>query len=332
MMKDPNTHETKKENDFSNEQNLSPSGADEAVQDETALAEDLQSSLAEEDAAADEPQSDFTGEDLTGEDSAQDAPSEETDEPDTKLAADEAAPSEPESEPSQQNIAKKFPVKLTPRLLITVAAAIIFAAMLFWGVWRMAPKTPGPSENGETVSYGDVNASGWSIQMVKQDYEPGKLVLTTDRQEYLNGSMELRVPFLNVDVPIQKATDSASLDLAPGLYKYSQIPEPFKNGNVSIFGHRDIAGMEFYYIDQMEEGHLIYLIYQEKIFVYVYDSVVIVPADDHSPTAVREFASVTLASCDPIGSIKNRICVIGRLIDVVDFDPEYVFASRVTQE
>ena len=87
-------------------------------------------------------------------------------------------------------------------------------------------------------------------------YPTDRLFLTKSRQEYQDGTMVLRVPRLELEAPVMGGTDAESLKKGVGLYEYAQLPGE-GNCNVSIAGHRDIYGCEFYYIDTVTDGDLL---------------------------------------------------------------------------
>ena len=130
---------------------------------------------------------------------------------------------------------------------------------------------------------------GGASARYRQDYPVGKLVVTTDREAYENGNLRLVIPSLDQDVLIREQCGHRISALRPGLYEYSQLPAPDTNANVSIAGHRDIEGAEFYYIDRLTDGDLMYLVYQEKVYIYQYESTQIIQSDDWNPIACKDY-------------------------------------------
>ncbi|MDD3193193.1 MAG: class E sortase [Oscillospiraceae bacterium] len=216
---------------------------------------------------------------------------------------------------------------LTRRQIVSLILALAGLILLIAGLWMMrVPEVP-PDEVGVELS-APSDGTGWSLDQVREDYPVGKLVVTTDREDYENGSMRLVIPILNQDVLVQSDVDTESLRSGPGLYEYSQLPAPDTNANVSIAGHRDIEGAEFYYIDRLTDGDLMYLVYQEQVYVYLYESTQIIQSDDWNPIASKEYPCLTLTSCDPVGTFVNRIVVTGRLVDVWKMSDQTVFAAK----
>lgn len=221
--------------------------------------------------------------------------------------------------------------RLTRRQAVSLIFAAVGLILLIAGLWMMRSPEEPVREVGVDLSSLSVadEEERWSISQVRQDYPVGKLVVTTDREEYENGSMRLVIPALNQDVPVQSSADTQALRSGPGLYEYAQLPAPDTNANVSIAGHRDIEGAEFYYIDTLTDGDLMYLVYEEKVYVYLYESTQIIQADDWTPIACKEYPCLTLTSCDPIGTYINRIVVTARLVDVRESGNQLVFEARM---
>ena len=153
---------------------------------------------------------------------------------------------------------------------------------------------------------------------------PGKLVVTRLRAEYEDGAMRLVIPRLELDTAIGGDTTLETLGRLPGLYKYAQIPNLY-NTNVSIAAHRDLPGYEFYYLDTVAEGDFIYLIYQDKLFKYAYCSTEVIEKNDWNPIRVHYDSRVTLTTCTPLGTSKQRMVVTGELVEMVDYSEDYVF-------
>ena len=216
--------------------------------------------------------------------------------------------------------------RLTRRQAISLILAGLGLILLVTGLWMMrSPEAP--PERGLELSAVSL-AEGWSLSQVRQDYPVGKLVVTTDREAYENGNLRLVIPSLDQDVLVQNNVDTESLRSGPGLYEYSQLPAPDTNANVSIAGPRDLEGAEFYYIDRLTDGDLMYLVYQEKVYIYQYESTQIIQSDDWNPIACKDYPCLTLTSCDPIGTFINRIVVTGRLVDVREMNSQVMFAAK----
>lgn len=218
--------------------------------------------------------------------------------------------------------------RLTRRQTASLILAGVGLILLITGLLMMRGPAAPPEVGVELSSQSEANTGTWSLSQICQDYPVGKLVVTTNRQSYESGDLRLVIPALDQDLLVQNGVDTDSLRSGPGLYEYSQLPAPDTNANVSIAGHRDIEGAEFYYIDRLADGDLMYLVYQEKAYIYRYESTQIIESDDWNPIACKEYPCLTLTSCDPIGTFVNRIVVTGRLIDVREMDGQMEFAAN----
>lgn len=148
-------------------------------------------------------------------------------------------------------------------------------------------------------------------------YPVGKLIVSTTREEYVDGDIQLYLPRLELQAPVFNGVDEETLKKGLGLFDYAQLPGPLEqNANVSIAGHRDIYGKEFYFIDQVELGDLVYLTCQGNLYTYEVEESFITNPYDWDPIRVREYPCITLQSCTPIGIANERIFVVGRLIGV----------------
>jgi len=109
--------------------------------------------------------------------------------------------------------------------------------------------------------------------------------------------------------------------LRAGAGHYETTPLPGERGNVAIAGHRTGFGEPFRHIDALRAGDLIYL--DTPLGRYTYQ--VVASFDGHNNpwvTGPRDFsvlamtpdAVLTLTSCDPPHTSKNRLIVRAKLI------------------
>lgn len=192
---------------------------------------------------------------------------------------------------------------------------------------------------------------------ISAPYPVGKMFVTQERLAFNNGDLILRVPRLNLETSVvgefspevreklvngtmtkQERADffgnsGGDLLLKTGvvLLNSSTLPDPFiPNSNVSISGHRDIDGAEFYDIHKMTTGDLVYLTYGGREYVYEWQSTVVHKPDDWTITFCGDESVVSLISCDPIGTSRNRIVATCKLIEYRDLEPEVGSSSSST--
>lgn len=140
----------------------------------------------------------------------------------------------------------------------------------------------------------------------------GALYITYARRQY-GGDMLLQIPAIGLVTPIGPTTEPGGLEQMPGLYEFSQMPGD-ENGNVSIAGHRDIAGMEFFNLHLLGEGDYFYLSHDGTVYQYLYRGTEIVAADNWDVIKPQGYDCLTLTTCDPIGTSINRLIVTATLV------------------
>lgn len=159
-------------------------------------------------------------------------------------------------------------------------------------------------------------------------YPVGKIVLAGNRADYKDDSMILSIPCIDLEVSVLSLPDpneagedavNNKLNEGVGLFYCSQLPGP-ENANVSIAGHRDIRGMEFYYLDKIAAGDLMYLTWNGKRYIYEYYDTMITGPSDWTAIKVRNFSALTLQTCTPINVASHRMFVIGKLIGIEEQD------------
>lgn len=161
----------------------------------------------------------------------------------------------------------------------------------------------------------------------------GKLVITPERKLYEDGDLTLRIPALSVERTVHDGTDTEDLNNGVGLYEYAQLPGE-GNRNVSIAGHRNGIShgqitdkAPFYYIDTLKEGDYIYLTDSEHVYRYLWDSCVIVEANDWSPIFTTGYSCITLTSCHPIGVSDHRIILRGLLDEIFPYEKNFDYVA-----
>lgn len=130
----------------------------------------------------------------------------------------------------------------------------------------------------------------------------------------------LRIPKLGVNVIVVEGTSGNALRAGAGHYKGTALPgDP--TGNVAIAGHRTGFGQPFRHLERLRRGDEILLATPFGTFVYE----VVGPFDGHgnpwivvptdlSVTSPTAEPSLTLTTCDPPHSTKNRLIVRARLV------------------
>ena len=124
----------------------------------------------------------------------------------------------------------------------------------------------------------------------------------------------IKIPAIGVDVVVVEGTSASALRAGAG--HYPATPLPCEPGNVAVAGHRTTYGRPFSQLDRLRSGDEI--IFETPIgsCTYKVDGApfVIAPTDlrvlDPTPGP-----TVTLTTCHPKGSARQRLIVKGQLVD-----------------
>jgi sortase A len=128
----------------------------------------------------------------------------------------------------------------------------------------------------------------------------------------------LIIPKIGVDIPIVDSADSRWA-LNRGAWRMPQTSTPDKGSNTAIAGHRfkylPPSNLTFYLLDKLVPGDQFHIIWEGKLYYYRVTENKIVPPTQVSVLDPTEKSIVTLITCDPIFTQKNRLIVVGELID-----------------
>jgi len=121
----------------------------------------------------------------------------------------------------------------------------------------------------------------------------------------------LRIPKINLEVPVFNDTDDLTLDRGVGrILGTARVGEP---GNLGIAGHRD--GF-FRGLQSVVRGDVVELVQQRRTDRYVVDEIRIVTPDDTSVLSPRKEPALTLVTCFPfyfVGHAPKRYIVTALL-------------------
>jgi LPXTG-site transpeptidase (sortase) family protein len=130
----------------------------------------------------------------------------------------------------------------------------------------------------------------------------------------------LTIPALNVDAPINFDNGTAEwqiqIALRSGVVHYDTSSMPGKTGNVVIFGHSSGQPWApgdykfvFTLLDKLKVGDKIYLDYLGTRYTYEMKSSVVVTPSDVGVLKSGNDHELTLITCTPVGTSKNRLVV-----------------------
>lgn len=123
----------------------------------------------------------------------------------------------------------------------------------------------------------------------------------------------LIIPKLGVDTIVVEGTSLKALEAGAG--HYPGTPLPGQSGNVTIAGHRTMNGKPFAGLDRLAVGDEIQLATPMALHTYEVQSLPwVIAANDWSVTSQTSEALLTLTTCHPKGSDRQRLVVRSKLI------------------
>lgn len=148
----------------------------------------------------------------------------------------------------------------------------------------------------------------------------GQLLSPRLRQAYVQRQMNegdsltrIRIPAIGVNVVVVEGTSASALRAGAG--HYPGTPLPGEDGNVAIAGHRTTYGKPFADLDRLVPGDDIHL--DTPIGQYRYRVTrqpFVVDKADWSPIANTGGKILTLSTCHPKHSDRQRLIVQGELV------------------
>jgi sortase A len=125
----------------------------------------------------------------------------------------------------------------------------------------------------------------------------------------------LIIPSLGLQEAIHEGRTEATLRY--GVWKLPQSSTPDKGGNTVVAGHRYTysgSGV-FYHLDKVNNGDAIYVYWQHHRYRYKVDQVEVVPPTDLSVQAPTVDSELTVYTCTPLWSFKDRLVVRAKLVE-----------------
>ncbi|HEY5579326.1 MAG TPA: sortase [Acidimicrobiia bacterium] len=132
---------------------------------------------------------------------------------------------------------------------------------------------------------------------------------------------------IGVDHVLMEGVDRGTLKSGPGHMPWT--PLPGQPGNAVISGHRTTYGAPFFDLDQVEPGDLIEVETLRGVHVYAVRESLIVTPIDVWVTESRPGAWLTLTTCNPKFSARQRLVVVAELVEGPNLG--YVKAQQAVQ-
>ena len=127
----------------------------------------------------------------------------------------------------------------------------------------------------------------------------------------------LIIPSLSVNMPIVSGESDADKALRRGAWLMPGTPTPLEGGNTVLTGHRFLytsGARTLYHLDKAKMGDEMYVEWNGTRYTYKVFEKNIVPADDVSILNDSDDTILTIITCDPPYSTKNRLYVRARLV------------------
>lgn len=125
----------------------------------------------------------------------------------------------------------------------------------------------------------------------------------------------IRIPRIGVDKAVVEGVGVGDLEKGPG--HYPSTPLPGRPGNAAIAGHRTTYGAPFGDLGELEVGDEILVTTREGDFRYLVDRISVVSPDQVEVLDASTEARITLTTCHPRFSARQRLIVSG----VLDGEP-----------
>ncbi len=122
---------------------------------------------------------------------------------------------------------------------------------------------------------------------------------------------------IGVNVPIVESK-SSDYGLSRGAWRDPQGSTPDQGGNTIITGHRfkylPPSNLTFYLFDKLEVGDTFSIFWDKKYYFYQIKEIKIVDPTDLSILEPTKEPTITMYTCNPIYSQKERLVIIGEKI------------------
>ncbi len=123
----------------------------------------------------------------------------------------------------------------------------------------------------------------------------------------------IRIPRIGLDKAVVEGVSVGDLKKGPG--HYPGTPEPGQPGNAAIAGHRTTYGAPFGGLGELEEGDEILVTTRQGDFRYLVDRISVVSPSQVEVLQQTDEARITLTTCHPRYSARQRLIVSGVLTD-----------------
>jgi len=157
----------------------------------------------------------------------------------------------------------------------------------------------------------------WQDKKAVEEKGEELIAKAQEKEEPVITPNHLIISKIGVSAPIIQ-TDNEDYGLHKGAWLLPNTSTPDQSGNTVISAHRfkylPPSNLTFYLLDKLEVGDVIFIIWRGENYFYRVKETKIVPADEMSILNPTDQPTLTLFTCDPIYSTKNRLVVVSELI------------------
>ena len=120
------------------------------------------------------------------------------------------------------------------------------------------------------------------------------------------------IPKIDLDYVIVEGATLKDMESGPG--HWPETPFPGMGGNFILSGHRNMYGWPFFKLDKLEVGDAIEILLPYVAATYEVTRSLIVKPDQVEVVAQRGVEEVSLTTCDPPFTARNRLVIQGKLV------------------
>ena len=117
---------------------------------------------------------------------------------------------------------------------------------------------------------------------------------------------------IGLDAYVVEGVEKAQLNKAVG--HYPETPLPGEPGNAALAGHRTMFGHPFRHLDKLQRGDTVETWTAKRHAVYRVVSIKRVDPTEVGVIAPTSGMQVTLTTCNPVGSARERLIVSAELV------------------
>ena len=128
----------------------------------------------------------------------------------------------------------------------------------------------------------------------------------------------LILPSMQLDEPVFDGTSPSTVH--KGIWRRPNTSSPDKGSNTVLVGHRFTydGNAVFYNLDKLQVHDDVYLVYNQKIYHYTVDGSAIVPPTATEVEAPSTETKLTIYTCTPLITAKNRLVYTAKLEKIYD--------------